>query len=170
MQAVYESSQIGALMIESGVRADGSKALKRLDFPNGETAKSLPRAAEVTDDPIIVQCARELDEYFSGTRKMFDVPIMPEGTPFREKVWGELSRISYGEAISYAELARRVGNPKASRAVGGANHNNPISIIIPCHRVIAANGSLCGYGGEVWRKEWLLEHEGFSLRKPSPRA
>ena len=160
MKAVYES-KIGALMIESGVCPKGGAALKRLDFPGEDLAKSLPKAAGVSGDPIMAQCVRELDEYFSGMRKIFDVPLMPEGTPFREKVWAELKRIPYGEAISYAELARRVGNPKASRAVGGANHNNPISIIIPCHRVIASNGSLCGYGGEVWRKEWLLKHEGF---------
>ena len=164
MRAVYES-KIGSLMIESGVRADGGVALKRLDFPSDGLSKSFPRTADVSGDPIIAQCARELDEYFSGTRKTFDLPLMPEGTPFREKVWAELQRIPYGEAISYAELARRTGNPKASRAVGGANHHNPISIIIPCHRVIAADGSLCGYGGEVWRKEWLLRHEGFTPRK-----
>ena len=164
MQAIYES-KIGMILIESGVRADGSKALARLDFKEQEQAKYFPLAADVCGDPIITQCVLELDEYFAGMRRSFDVPLMLNGTAFRQKVWLELARIPYGMAISYIELARRVGNPKAPRAVGGANHNNPISIIIPCHRVIAADGSLCGYGGGVWRKEWLLEHEGFALKK-----
>ena len=165
MRTIYHS-KIGGLMIESGIRADGSRALMRLDFPSEELAATLPNAADITDDPIISQTALELNEYFSGTRKTFDVPLMAQGTPFRERVWEELKLIPYGEVISYVELARRIGNPNASRAVGGANHNNPISILIPCHRVIASDGSLCGYGGEVWRKVWLLEHEGFVPRKP----
>jgi len=163
MRAVYES-KIGSIVIESGKRADGSAALRRLDFAKDGLTDQLPKASDVTDDAVIIQCAKELDEYFAGTRRTFDVPLMPEGTAFRQKVWEQLSRIPYGEVISYIELARRVGNPNASRAVGGANHHNPLSLIIPCHRVIASGGALCGYGGEVWRKEWLLKHEGVSLR------
>ena len=159
MRVLYES-KIGSLVLETGIRADGAAALRRLDFVKDGGADCLPWVDDVAGDEVLAQCARELDEYFGGTRRVFDVPLMPEGTLFRMKVWARLGEIPYGRAISYIELARRVGNPRASRAVGGANHHNPISIIIPCHRVIAANGQLCGYGGEVWRKEWLLKHEG----------
>ncbi|MDR0272472.1 MAG: methylated-DNA--[protein]-cysteine S-methyltransferase [Clostridiales bacterium] len=105
------------------------------------------------------QCAQELDAYFSGELRDFTVPFRADGTPFRMKVWKELQNILYGETISYKELAKRIGNPAAIRAVGGANHHNPINIIIPCHRVIGANGDLTGYGGGVEQKKFLLELE-----------
>ena len=106
------------------------------------------------------QCKHELAEYFAGTRSGFSVPINPIGTPFQMKVWDELLRINYGEFISYKELAERIGNPKAVRAVGGANGKNPLMIVIPCHRVIGANGALVGYGGGgVKNKEWLINLE-----------
>ncbi|MDO4300124.1 MAG: methylated-DNA--[protein]-cysteine S-methyltransferase [Clostridia bacterium] len=101
----------------------------------------------------------ELNEYFEGKRKSFDLPIKAEGTEFQINVWKELTEIPYGETISYGELARRIGNPKASRAVGGANNKNPIIIVIPCHRVIGANGSLVGYGGGIEVKRYLLDLE-----------
>jgi methylated-DNA-[protein]-cysteine S-methyltransferase len=103
--------------------------------------------------------AKQLAAYFAGERREFDLPLAPHGTDFQKKIWRELCRIPYGETISYGELARRIGQPGASRAVGLANGRNPIGIIIPCHRVIGADGALTGYGGGLDRKKWLLEHE-----------
>lgn len=102
----------------------------------------------------------QLDEYFSGRRRTFDLPLRLDGTAFQRRVWAVLLEIPYGATWSYGELARRIDNPKASRAVGLANGRNPISILVPCHRVIGADGSLSGYGGGVERKRWLLAHEG----------
>lgn len=108
----------------------------------------------------VKECKRELLEYFDGRRQEFQVPIhLLKGTPFQRRCWEELCKIPYGETRSYHEQAIAVGNGKAVRAVGGANHHNPISIIIPCHRVIAKNGSLSGYGGGVIRKQFLLDVE-----------
>ena len=106
------------------------------------------------------EAARQLAEYFAGTRRAFDLPLRLEGTDFQRRVWAALCEIPYGAMWSYGELARRVGNPKASRAVGLANGRNPLSIVVPCHRVIGADGTLTGYGGGLERKRWLLAHEG----------
>ena len=108
----------------------------------------------------------ELDRYFAGKLREFSVPADPSGTTFRERVWAELGRIPYGETISYIELARRVGNQKASRAVGGANGANAVCILIPCHRVIAADGSLGGYSAGLRRKERLLALERDGVLPP----
>ena len=116
------------------------------------------------DDPVIKACVDQLKAYFDKKLKVFDLPLLAEGTDFRMKVWDALKEISYGETISYKELAQRIGNPAAIRAVGGANHNNPISIIIPCHRVIGADGQLTGYGGGLDTKKYLLDLEG-AVRK-----
>jgi methylated-DNA-[protein]-cysteine S-methyltransferase len=102
---------------------------------------------------------RQLTEYFANQRQEFDLPVEAAGTAFQQSVWRELQRIPFGETISYGELARRIEQPAASRAVGRANGRNPISIIIPCHRVIGANGTLTGFGGGLDRKRWLLAHE-----------
>jgi methylated-DNA-[protein]-cysteine S-methyltransferase len=102
----------------------------------------------------------QLDEYFAGERTVFDVPLDVEGTTFQRQVWHALCDIAYGETISYGELARRIGSPKAVRAVGLANGRNPVSIVVPCHRVIGADGSMTGYGGGIERKVFLLGHEG----------
>jgi methylated-DNA-[protein]-cysteine S-methyltransferase len=101
----------------------------------------------------------QLAEYFGGRRRTFDVPLSAAGTHFQRDVWSALRDIDYGATISYGELARRIANPRAVRAVGLANGRNPISIIVPCHRVIGANGTLTGYGGGLDRKRWLLSHE-----------
>ena len=106
-----------------------------------------------------------LDEYFAGKRTSFDLPLEPEGTPYRKKVWQVLTEIPYGQTMTYGEIARRTGNPQASRAVGGANHHNPIPIVIPCHRVIGAGGKLTGYAGGLPRKEFLLALERNRLPK-----
>lgn len=102
---------------------------------------------------------KQLDEYFSGQRRSFSVRLNLQGTPFQKRVWAELQKIPYGQTRSYGEIARACGRPGASRAVGQANHNNPIVIIIPCHRVVGSDGRLVGFGGGLWRKKWLLQHE-----------
>jgi methylated-DNA-[protein]-cysteine S-methyltransferase len=112
------------------------------------------------DDAAILRAAREqLAAYFAGRLRDFDIPLRMTGTPFQKTVWNELKNIPYGMTINYGELAQRIGNPKASRAVGLANGRNPVSIIVPCHRVIGANGSLTGYGGGIERKRSLLALE-----------
>jgi methylated-DNA-[protein]-cysteine S-methyltransferase len=120
---------------------------------------SSPPPDAVIDDAWFNDVVEQLDAYFAGERTAFDLATDPIGTPFQLDVWSRLSAIPYGETISYGELARRVGNPNASRAVGLANGRNPLAVIVPCHRVIGANGSLTGYGGGLERKSWLLEHE-----------
>ncbi|MGE0587661.1 MAG: methylated-DNA--[protein]-cysteine S-methyltransferase [Cyclobacteriaceae bacterium] len=112
------------------------------------------------ETPQTKQCRQELEEYFAGSRKFFTVPLEADGTEFQKQVWSALLDIPYGRTISYAELATRLGNLKAIRAVGLANGQNPIAIIIPCHRVIGKDGSLVGYGGGLDNKLWLLKHEG----------
>lgn len=108
---------------------------------------------------IFNSCINQLNEYFLGKRKAFDFKFKNQGTEFRGKVWKELEKVPYGNTISYKDLAIAINNPKAVRAVGGANHNNNIYIVVPCHRVIGADGSLTGYGGGLWRKKWLIDHE-----------
>ena len=112
------------------------------------------------------EARRQLDAYFAGERRDFDLPLAPRGTEFQRRVWGELTRIPHGETISYGELARRVGDPKAARAVGMANGRNPISIVVPCHRVVGASGKLVGYSGGLDRKAALLAGE----QKKGPAA
>ncbi len=109
------------------------------------------------------QLETQLREYFSGKRKTFDFPLAPKGTEFQLAVWNALLEIPYGDTVTYAELARRIGKPSAVRAVGAANGANPIPVIIPCHRVIGSNGTLTGYGGGIERKQWLLALEGRRL-------
>lgn len=105
------------------------------------------------------ECCIQLDEYFAGVRTEFTVKLAPQGTDFQKKVWEALIKIPCGQTISYMEMAAALGRDKAIRAVGHANAKNPISIIIPCHRMLGANGALRGYAGGLWRKEWLLSHE-----------
>ena len=117
---------------------------------------------------VLLDAERQLQEYFGGGRKSFDLPLRPEGTEFQQRVWRQLMQIPFGETLSYLELARRIGNAKAVRAVGMANGRNPIGLIIPCHRVIGSNGDLIGYGGGLPRKEYLLKHEGARLGGGQP--
>jgi methylated-DNA-[protein]-cysteine S-methyltransferase len=116
------------------------------------------------DASALNEVARQLKAYFAGELEHFELSLSPQGTPFQQKVWSELQKIPYGETISYGELARRIGNPNASRAVGLANGSNPIPIVIPCHRVIGSNGKLTGYGGGLPIKEKLLALEKRQLR------
>ena len=115
------------------------------------------------DSPLLRKAMQQLTEYFSGNRREFDLPLAPEGTDFQKRCWAELQKIPYGQAISYGEEARRLGRPTACRAVGGANGRNPIPVIIPCHRVIAADGSLGGFSGGLDIKRKLLALEGIAI-------
>ncbi len=112
------------------------------------------------ESALLSELKQQLADYFERKLKKFNIPTSLAGTEFQRSVWGRLCDIPYGQTVNYAWIASRLGNPKASRAVGRANGANPISIIIPCHRVIGKDGDLVGYGGKIWRKKWLLEHEG----------
>lgn len=124
-----------------------------------EFGGSAPAGAAVEETPLITMAASQLREYFRGERKSFDLPLAPRGTQFQLKVWAALREIPYGQTRSYGQIAQAVGNPKACRAVGMANNRNPIAIIVPCHRVIGADGSLTGYAGGLETKRFLLELE-----------
>jgi len=125
--------------------------------------KEVPKNTEIKNTPLIDETIRQLDEYFNGLRKEFNLPLKPEGTEFQKNVWYNLIKIPYGKKISYKELADMSGNVKACRAVGMANNKNPIAIIIPCHRVIGSNGALTGYAGGLKLKAELLELEKNNL-------
>lgn len=145
-QSNYQSP-LGFLILKS----DGL-AVTEISFSESELQ-------EQNDCAVLLQCKLQLDDYFSGKSFGFDLPLNPEGTEFQQKVWSELLKIPYGETITYMELAIRLGDPKAIRAVGTANGRNPIAIVIPCHRVIGAGNKLTGYAGGIWRKKVLLELE-----------
>src|ERR1700744_1430873 len=119
----------------------------------------MPAGAETHLNPLLQQCQEQLMEYFQGLRRAFDLPVHQEGSEFQQRVWGDLMGIPYGRTISYMDLAKRVGDPKSVRAVGTTNGKNRIAIVLPCHRVIGSKNDLGGYGGGLWRKRWLLEHE-----------
>lgn len=142
-------SGIGILTLQAD-----EEAIKEIAFGD----KKVEGASE-QETPLLERAQKELEEYFRGERSTFTVPIQPEGTEFQKKVWQALLEIPYGETRTYGEIAAAVGNPKASRAVGMANHNNPIPVIIPCHRVVGKNGSLTGYAGGLDKKTALLELE-----------
>ena len=150
------ASPLGTLLLA----ADDS-GLRHIMFAS-ETQS--PDPAWRHDAAPLTETIRQLQAYFAGERENFDLPLAPEGTPFQMEVWQRLRDIPYGQTISYGELARRIGNPKASRAVGLANGSNPIPIVIPCHRVIGSNGKLTGYGGGLPIKEKLLALERHQLR------
>jgi methylated-DNA-[protein]-cysteine S-methyltransferase len=142
----FYDSPIGLIKIVAN-----NEAIVALDF--------VYKRSKENENDVIRQCKIQLDEYFKGIRKEFDVNIEVNGTEFQKMVWQELKRIPYGQVRSYKDIAVAIGNEKAVRAVGGANNKNKIAIIIPCHRVVGKDGSLTGYAGGLWRKKWLLEHE-----------
>ncbi|RFZ90892.1 methylated-DNA--[protein]-cysteine S-methyltransferase [Mucilaginibacter conchicola] len=115
--------------------------------------------ATTTDVAVLNQAIKQLDEYFAGTRREFDLPLKQPGSDFQQEVWQELLRIPYGTTITYGQQSHKMQNPLAIRAIAAANGRNHLWIIVPCHRVIGSNGSLTGYAGGIWRKKWLLEHE-----------
>ena len=153
MDLLFYDSPVGRL----GLMGEGD-ALTALILPN----QPVPLIAE-RETPVLRETQKQLAAYFAGKLRAFDIPLRLEGTPFRMRVWEELQRIPYGQVLSYGELARRIGQPHAARAVGGANHHNPIAILVPCHRVIAADGTLGGYGGGLDLKRTLLTLEGVNL-------
>ncbi len=120
----------------------------------------LPEATMDPAHPVLTRAKEQLRAYFQGELKEFDLPLRGEGTAFQKTVWKALCKIPYGVTVSYGHIAKDIGLPHASRAVGAANGKNPLSIVVPCHRVIGANGSLTGYGGGMAAKRWLLTHEG----------
>lgn len=126
---------------------------------------SFPGEAHIEETEILKEANLQLQEYLDGKRKNFDLPLHPKGTEFQKRNWAALSRIPYGETRTYGQIAEEIGCPRGARAVGLANNKNPISIIIPCHRVIGANGKLVGYGGGLDKKIALLELEGIQVRK-----
>ncbi len=135
-------------------------ARHRRDTNDRRTRRHLGATCEEGTSPAIARAIAQLDEYFAGRRRAFDLKIRFTGSPFQCSVWSELLKIPYGTTISYAELARRIGNPKAVRAVASANAANPISILVPCHRVIGSNRRLTGYAGGLDAKKYLLTLEG----------
>jgi methylated-DNA-[protein]-cysteine S-methyltransferase len=146
-------SPIGELLAVGDARA-----LHGLYMQEGRTAIAVRPQWQAAEEPF-EDVRMQLGEYFAGRRRTFDLPLAMSGSPFQVRVWRALEEIPYGETISYGELARRIGVPSAARAVGVANGHNPISLIVPCHRVIGADGSLTGYGGGVERKRLLLDLE-----------
>ena len=146
-------SPIGELLL----LGDGD-ALRGLYMQDGRKPRAIATGWEESTEPF-ADVKRQLDEYFAGNRTTFDIPLAAEGAPFEREVWHALEEIPYGEPVSYGEIARRVGQPTAARAVGLANGRNPIAVIVPCHRVIGADGTLTGYGGGLERKRLLLELE-----------
>lgn len=126
-----------------------------------ELYKTLMKSLErFSNNKIIVETKKQLHEYFEGRRKKFELPLAPNGTEFQVQAWKQLQKIPYGQTISYGEQAEKMGDKKKARAVGMANGRNPISIVVPCHRVIGSNGKLVGFGGGLSCKQWLLDHEG----------
>jgi methylated-DNA-[protein]-cysteine S-methyltransferase len=156
----YLTSPLGTIRITGD--KSGVLAISCLDGPMPD----LPLAVGL---PGPLQAAHEqLTAYFNGERQTFDFAINPIGTEFQRRVWEALLTVPFGKTVSYLELARQLGDEKAIRAVAAANGRNPLAIVIPCHRIIGSNGSLTGYAGGLWRKQWLLEHEG--SRKKSPEG
>jgi len=144
----YYESPIG--LVEIG---GTSAAITELDFVESYREKT-------RSHPLVGKALKQISEYFERGRRKFTIEISFAGTEFQMQVWRELLRVPFGHVYSYKDIALAIDNPKAVRAVGAANGRNPISIIVPCHRIIGSDGTLTGYGGGLWRKEWLLEHEG----------
>lgn len=140
-------SPIGLLVIRAT-----AESITHIDFVDEQTEP-------VRGHSLIERCKAQLEEYFQGRRRIFDVPLAPRGTAFQQRVWLRLREVPYGETCSYASISSGIGSPKSHRAVGAANGRNPLSIIVPCHRVIGSNGQLTGYAGGLERKQWLLRHE-----------
>ena len=147
-QTTYYKTPLGTAEITGN--KDGIMSISVLDDEILSTV-SIPECLQ--------DCVTQLDEYFNGSRKKFNLKLNPQGTDFQKKVWTELLNISFGKSRTYLEQSKKLGDVKAIRAVASANGKNPIWIIVPCHRVIGSDGSLTGYAGGLWRKKWLLEHE-----------
>lgn len=152
LQTTYYKTPIGIAKIEGD--KNGIQSISVLD---DDTSTILSSSKEI---PACLQnCVSQLDEFFTGTRKEFNLKLNPQGTVFQQSVWEELLNIPFGSTRTYLEQTKQLGDVKAIRAVASANGKNPIWIVIPCHRVVGSDGSLTGYAGGIWRKKWLLEHE-----------
>ena len=150
----YYESPIGWIEVRGG-----ASGVSGLDFVEpGRVPKVKPRPLSLPAP--LADCLTQIDEYFRGDRTAFSVKLDLQGTVFQKRVWAELLKVKFGHTTTYKALAAAVGNPASTRAAGGANHRNPVSIIVPCHRVVGSDGRLTGYGGGLWRKDWLLRHEG----------
>ncbi|MBI5029408.1 MAG: methylated-DNA--[protein]-cysteine S-methyltransferase [Chloroflexi bacterium] len=165
----YLQSPIGAIKItgsESGISSIGFVKSETRFLVNQSTNEA--DVSEKTDfsDHILAEAVRQLTEYFAGARKEFSLKLDLRGSDFQTQVWRYLLTIQFGKTNSYLDVALALGDRKSIRAVGRANGQNPIAIVVPCHRVIGSDGSLTGYGGELWRKEWLLNFEGSRLQAP----
>lgn len=158
IHTAHYSSPLGILQL-----LEEDEKLTAVLFKNDSSLKE----TESTSSAVLHETMRQLDEYFSGRRKTFDLPLNPSGTGFQQKVWQQLLQIPYAETITYLHLAKRLGNVKSIRAAASANGKNPLAIIIPCHRVVGADGKLTGYAGGLHRKQWLLEHEAKAAGKQS---
>lgn len=157
-------SPVGSLTI-----AASDAGLRAIEFPSNRHPVRRNHEWREGDHPLLRRAQAQLDEYFAGQRRTFDLPLAPQGTPFQREVWFALAAIPYGRTASYAHLAAQVGRPAATRAVGAANGRNPLPIVLPCHRVIGADGSLTGFGGGLPTKRFLLELEGaLASDTPSP--
>ncbi|HET8818876.1 MAG TPA: methylated-DNA--[protein]-cysteine S-methyltransferase [Xanthomonadaceae bacterium] len=157
-------SPVGPLLL-----AAGDDGLRAVEFHASRHPVRREADWQAGDHPLLQRARAQLDEYFAGRRRTFDLPLAPRGTDFQRETWQALATIPYGSTISYAELAQRVERPKAVRAVGAANGRNPLPIVLPCHRVIGADGSLTGFGGGLPTKQFLLELEGARRRESRPR-
>lgn len=158
MYYCYLKTPVGELLL-----AGDDQGLRQVDFQDGPHPAK-PQLGWREEEKPFREVIRQLKEYFAGKRRRFDLPLAPEGTDFQLKVWRALRTIPYGETWSYGQLSRRIGKPEASRAVGAANGRNPLPIIVPCHRVIGADGSLTGFGGGLKIKQQLLELESGERR------
>lgn len=138
--------------------AGNEGSIKRINFQHGNAPVKIPKDWE-RDDAALVDAADQLRAYFAGRLRTFELPLQAGGTPFQQRVWGQLRKIPYGETRTYGQLAQKLGKPTASRAVGAANGQNPLPIVVPCHRVIGSTGALTGFYGGVHLKEFLLDHE-----------
>jgi methylated-DNA-[protein]-cysteine S-methyltransferase len=156
--AAFYPSPIGNISIEC--TNEFITAILFADQLNAVANEDTDTEESVKNNALINTCQHQLKEYFEGSRREFDLPFQQGGTAFQQKIWSALVQIPYGKTISYQELSRRTGEVKATRAVGTTNGKNQLSIVVPCHRVIGGNGDLTGYSGGLWRKKWLLEHEG----------
>ena len=152
---MYYDSPIGIIKI----KISGSYISELLYVNDKPVVASNTIELSAEEKRVLQKCITQLDEYFSGKRKLFDLPIQQEGSAFQQKVWSELVKIPFGKTISYLQLAQRLGDTKSIRAAASANGRNKLNIVVPCHRVIGSDGSLIGYGGGLPRKKWLLDHE-----------
>ncbi len=153
LASCFYPSPVGVLKIVAT-----QSAVKEIRFTEEKGMVSM------TEHALLKETVRQLEAYFNGSLRQFDLPLEPEGTSFQQKVWAALLTVPYGTTASYLDIAKAIGNPKAVRAVGMANGRNPIPIVIPCHRIIGSDGRLVGYSAGIERKIWLLKHEGLSVK------